>query len=232
MARENGVHVTGPPLDGRIQMIVPIVRGLAALLGPGCEVALHDISRLPHSIVAIENGALTGRELGDGPTDRALRCLYDGDRAEDVHVHVAARDGRVLKSLLVTLRTQEGEAFGLLGLTLDISELVQAQRAIAGVTSLNGGGELGMGNEEFGGGDIRDVVDGMISRIVGAMGKTPRAMSRAEKMEVVRRLEGHGAFLVKRSAEQVADALDLSRYTVFSYLKEIRRGEPGRREDC
>jgi predicted transcriptional regulator YheO len=55
------------------------------------------------------------------------------------------------------------------------------------------------------------------------MGKTPAAMSREEKMEVVKRLEERGAFLVKRSAEQVAEALDLSRYTIFSYLKEIRR---------
>ena len=56
------------------------------------------------------------------------------------------------------------------------------------------------------------------------MGKTPAAMSRDEKMEVVKRLEERGAFLVKRSAEQVAEALDLSRYTIFSYLKEIRHG--------
>jgi predicted transcriptional regulator YheO len=57
-------------------------------------------------------------------------------------------------------------------------------------------------------------------------------MSRDEKMEVVKRLEERGAFLVKRSAEQVADALDLSRYTIFSYLKEIRRpgGAAGARD--
>ena len=44
-------------------------------------------------------------------------------------------------------------------------------------------------------------------------------------MEVVKRLEERGAFLVKRSAEQVAEALDLSRYTIFSYLKEIRHND-------
>ena len=65
----------------------------------------------------------------------------------------------------------------------------------------------------------------MITKILNEMGKTPAAMCRDEKMEVVKRLEERGAFLVKRSAEQVAEALDLSRYTIFSYLKEIRRGE-------
>jgi hypothetical protein len=46
-------------------------------------------------------------------------------------------------------------------------------------------------------------------------------------MEVVKRLEERGAFLVKRSAEQIAEALDLSRYTIFAYLKEIRHPESG-----
>jgi len=63
----------------------------------------------------------------------------------------------------------------------------------------------------------------MIAGILADMRKTPATMTRDEKMEVVARLEERGAFLVKRSAEQVAEALDLSRFTVFSYLKEIRR---------
>jgi predicted transcriptional regulator YheO len=67
----------------------------------------------------------------------------------------------------------------------------------------------------------------MITKILNEMGRTPAAMSREEKMEVVKRLEERGAFLVKRSAEQVAEALDLSRYTIFAYLKEIRHGDAG-----
>ena len=43
-------------------------------------------------------------------------------------------------------------------------------------------------------------------------------------MDVVERLEERGAFLVKRSPEQIADGLDLSQYTIYSYLKEIRHG--------
>jgi transposase-like protein len=71
------------------------------------------------------------------------------------------------------------------------------------------------------------VVAGMVTQIVGELGKNPAAMSREEKMEVVKRLEERGAFLVKRSAEQIAEALDLSRYTIFAYLKEIRHGDGG-----
>ena len=33
-----------------------VVQGLAEMFGPDCEVVLHDLADMPHSIVAIENG--------------------------------------------------------------------------------------------------------------------------------------------------------------------------------
>ncbi len=214
------------PLDTRMQPLLPVVRGLAEMFGPDCEVVLHDIGQLPHSIVAIENGSVTGRTIGDVPTDRMLRSLRHADEGQDVRLYVTSRDGKILKSLAITLRDEDGEAYGILGINLDISELVQAQRLLSNMTSV---GRLGSGaapeTEEIFAGDIREVVAGMITKILNEMGKTPAVMTREEKMDVVKRLEERGAFLVKRSAEQVAEALDLSRYTIFSYLKEIRHGD-------
>lgn len=213
------------PLDARLQALLPVVRGLAQMFGPDCEVVLHDVGRLPHSIVAIENGGVSGRTLGDVPTDRMLRNLRNPDESQDVRLYVSSHEGKILKSLAVTLRDEDGEPYGLLGLNYDVSEVVQAQRVLADFTAI---GRLGGGAPESGevfAGDIRDVVAAMVTQTLGEIGKTPTAMTREEKMEVVKRLEERGAFLVKRSAEQVAEALDLSRYTIFAYLKEIRRGE-------
>lgn len=219
------------PLDSRMQALLPVVRGLADLLGPDCEVVLHDIARMPNSIVAIENGFVTGRTIGDVPTDLMLRSLRHVDDTQDVRLYVTSRDGKILKSLAVTLRDETGQAFGVLGLNIDVSELVQAQRTLANLTTVGrAGGDAAPERDEIFAGDIRDVVSGMVTKILNEMGKMPASMTREEKMEVVRRLEDRGAFLVKRSAEQIAEALDLSRYTIFSYLKEIRRcGESGRR---
>lgn len=214
------------PLDARLQALLPIVRGLAELYGPECEVVLHDVRRLPHSIVAIENGAVTGRSTGDVPTDRMLRSLRNPDESQDVRLYISSHEGKILKSLAVTLRDEDGEPYGLLGINHDISEMVQAQRALASFSAVGrlAGGAAPETGEIFAG-DIRDVVAGMVTQILGEMGKTPSVMSREEKMEVVKRLEERGAFLVKRSAEQIAEALDLSRYTIFAYLKEIRHPE-------
>lgn len=219
------------PLDARMRPLLPLVQGLAEMFGPDCEVVLHDISQLPRSIVAIENGHVTGRSVGDVPTDLMLRSLRRAaEGGPDVRLYVTSSDGKVLKSLAVTLRDAQGGVFGILGLNFDVSGLAQTQRTLANLAAVGRqGGEAPPETEEIFAGDIRDVVAGMVAKILNEMGKTPAAMSRDEKMEVVKRLEERGAFLVKRSAEQVADALDLSRYTIFSYLKEIRRPATGAR---
>jgi predicted transcriptional regulator YheO len=216
------------PLDDRMRTLLPIVRGLAEMLGPDCEVVLHDVRHLPRSIVAIENGGVSGRTVGDVPTDRMLRTLRSTDETQDVRLYISSQEGKILKSLAVTLRDESGEPYGLLGLNYDISEVVQAQRTLANLTAAGTLGGTAPEAGEIFAGDIRDVVAGMVTKILNEMGKTPAAMSREEKMEVVKRLEERGAFLVKRSAEQVAEALDLSRYTIFAYLKEIRHGAADR----
>ena len=97
------------PLDPRIRTVLPLVQGLAEMFGPECEVVLHDINALPRSIVAIENGHVTGRTVGDVPTDLMLRTLRNVDEAQDVRVYVSSSDGKILKSLAITLRDAQGK---------------------------------------------------------------------------------------------------------------------------
>jgi len=218
--------LTSGPSDARVRALTPIVRGLAEMLGPDCEVLLYDLGGTPSSIVAVENGILAERAIEEAPARRTSPACRRADEVEDVRLTLSAHDGRIVKSLAVTLRDADGEPFALLGVSLDVSAIVQAQRALADVAApfLSRDREAGDASDLLRGG-IRDVIDAMIGSIVAEKGKPPSAMSRDEKMQVVRQLEGRGAFLVKRAAEQVADALDLSRYTIFSYLKEIRQDE-------
>lgn len=213
------------PMDARLEPLLPLVRGLAELLGEHCEVVLHDLGEMPHTIVAIEHGSVTGRSIGDVPTDLMLRTLRRGEEgAAAYRVYLSSTHGKVMRSLSVTLRDERGEAYGLLGVNLDVSPLVQAQHQLAELTAPpRDQSEPSADADEIFSGDIREVVDGMIAKVIAEQGKSPSVMTRDEKMDVVKQLEARGAFLVKRSAEQVAEALELSRYTIFSYLKEIRR---------
>ena len=85
-----------------LQFLFQLAKGIAQQFGPNCEVVVHDlISNDPDSsIVAIENGHVTGRKVGDGPSQVVLEAL----RSERAHLqdHLSyltrTKDGKILKS--------------------------------------------------------------------------------------------------------------------------------------
>jgi predicted transcriptional regulator YheO len=47
-------------------------------------------------------------------------------------------------------------------------------------------------------------------------------MTAEERMQIVSELERRGAFMVRGAVEVVAQRLDVSRFTIYGYLKQIR----------
>ena len=58
----------------------------------------------------------------------------------------------------------------------------------------------------------------MIAAVESELGGTLASLSRERKQEAVRRLDARGAFQLRRAVEEVADALGVSRFTVYNYL--------------
>jgi predicted transcriptional regulator YheO len=50
-------------------------------------------------------------------------------------------------------------------------------------------------------------------------------MDRNAKLRVVKELEQRGLFLVKGSVELVAERLGISKYTLYTYIDEIKQEE-------
>jgi uncharacterized protein YqgV (UPF0045/DUF77 family) len=74
-------------------------------------------------------------------------------------------------------------------------------------------------------GSATDFTDGLarlIASVEDELGGALAALPRAEKQHAVRLLEERGAFEMRRSAETVAEALGLTRFTVYNYLNRIR----------
>ena len=65
----------------RLDMLKQIATGLAAQFGDNCEVVVHDLARnvAESSIVHIENGHITGRKVGDGPSGAVLNAIRHQD---------------------------------------------------------------------------------------------------------------------------------------------------------
>ncbi len=64
----------------------------------------------------------------------------------------------------------------------------------------------------------------LIAECESEIGRPLEEMTRAEKRQVVRFLDQRGAFALRKSVETVADALGVSRFTVYNYLETSRQG--------
>ena len=62
----------------------------------------------------------------------------------------------------------------------------------------------------------------LIEQVEDELGGRLPDLSREQKQRAVRLLDDRGAFLLRRSVEDVADALGVSRITVYNYLSAIR----------
>jgi hypothetical protein len=62
----------------------------------------------------------------------------------------------------------------------------------------------------------------LIEQVQEELGGHLADLSREDKQRAVRLLDDRGAFLLRRSVEDVADALGVSRITVYNYLNAIR----------
>ena len=58
-----------------LESYIPVVQDLAVYLGRSYEIVLHSLEDYDHSVIAIVNGAHTGRTVGAPITDLALDML-------------------------------------------------------------------------------------------------------------------------------------------------------------
>ena len=92
-----------------LEMLRTVAKGVAAEFGSGCEVVVHEISppAAEHSLVAIENGQVTGRKPGDGPSQVVLEQLKKAGSdptVDRLSYLTRTPGGKLLKSSTVFLR--------------------------------------------------------------------------------------------------------------------------------
>jgi uncharacterized protein YqgV (UPF0045/DUF77 family) len=65
-------------------------------------------------------------------------------------------------------------------------------------------------------------LNGLLAEVAAELGGPLRELSRTEKQRAVLLLEAKGAFEYRKSAEIVAEALGVTRFTVYNYLNRAR----------
>jgi hypothetical protein len=70
--------------------------------------------------------------------------------------------------------------------------------------------------------DLQGALDRLIAQVERELGGKLGQLSREDKQRAVRLLDERGAFTLRKSIEDVADALGVSRITVYNYLNAVQ----------
>lgn len=210
--------------EGELEALQRIAKGIAAQFGSNCEVVVHEVSNrsTSSSIVAIENGHVSGRALGDGPSQAVLEQLGSEELCPEDHLCYLTRtpDGKLLKSTTIYIPDARGRVGAILGINLDISSLVMAQQAIASMTSTMSREQEAPTKISH---NVNDLLDDLIEQSDRLVGKPVALMTKEDKVRAIQFLNDHGALLITKSGDKIANHFGISKYTLYSYL-DVKTG--------
>ena len=210
--------------EEKVRSYLPLVDFIAEIAGPNTEVVLHDVRDREHSLVAIRNGQLSGREVGAPMTDFATHILkhgrYEGKHFITNYLGKAGSNGKFLKSSTFFIRGDDGEIIGMLGINMDLSAIAEAHRILGHFLAVDESVENGLSstrdeNEQ----SVKEMVFTVMEQILGTYAVDPPRMTTEEKKEVVEALNEKGVFLLKGTVAAVAARLEVSEQTIYRYLK-------------
>ncbi len=195
-----------------------VAKALAAQFGPDCEVTVHDLTKgYENTVIAIENGHVTGRRVGDDASEIVLAALRDKNAAEDNLCYLTRTpDGRLLKSSSVYIRNEAGDVVALLGINHDITGLAHAAALLGRFT------ETGREKKEYEVSTIVSSVGDLLERLLEEsaefVGKPVALMTKEDKIKALHYLDEKGAFLIKKAGDKISRYYDISKYTLYNYL--------------
>ena len=205
-----------------LQFLFQLAKGISRQFGPNCEVVVHDLdSNDPNrSIVAIENGHVTGRKVGDGPSHVVLEALRSGRENLTDHLSYLTRtkDGKILKSSTIYIRDDDGEAIGIFAINYDITLMLAMEENLKQFTAT----DQDQREPERISRNVGDLLDELIEQSVKIVGKPVALMTKEDKVKAIQFLNETGAFLITKSGDKVCRFFGISKYTLYSYIDEAK----------
>ena len=209
-----------------IAALIGIVDPLKHSLIGRSEVVLHDLSKLPNSIVAIA-GRLTSRQVGDPATDELVHAWQTGNMRTQIGYEKNTPEGRALRCSTILVEDTDGPLAALC-MNTDVSVWQGVHDMTAAI--LHGAPWPGEGpapeipRHVEPAPDIKEVANSLMQDAVDRVGIPIDLMRKDHKLLVVELFRSHGFFLLKDSVEATANLLKVSRFTVYNYLNELDDG--------
>ncbi len=207
------------------RVLESMASGIARTFGKICEVLVLDMNSGEAVAREVLGGPMTDQvkgELLSGPLRRLV--LEAGRSGLAVNHHFANIQGRKLKTTVMVMRTPLGEPVAALCVSLDVTEIEIFSTVIEEFFQVDEAppGSLPDSREE----QVLTAEPDLETTIRARLGElNPRGerLTRQRRLEVINRFNDDGLFDLRGSVKILAEEMGISKFTVYSYLDEIRR---------
>lgn len=190
-----------------------LARGISDMFGVSCETVINDLRDPDHPVLAIYNGHISNRDIGDTTdlTGISQQINLEGDV---VNLLATTPRGQQVKSSTFSL---QGEGYHLaLGINYDFTSLTYANRVLLDLMRT----DVDFHSAVY---QSRDTgIGDLFQQCADRIGKPLRELNKSDRLRLVELLWQGDAFSYRRAVPYVASQLGVSRYTVYKYLDEIK----------
>ena len=201
-----------------------MMEGLSTYLGSTYEISLHSLEDYNHSVVKIMNGYHSGRSEGAPLTDLALNMLKrisdQGLSATESYTsyNAVSHAGEHLKSATIPIIGENNRVIGLLCINFYIdSPLSEVLQSLIG-------SKMDQPEQEYFANSVSDIMAEAVTNARNQVMLNSSIPAVYKNKEIVRLLYEKGIFRIKDSVSRVADALGVSKNTVYLHLRSISDG--------
>jgi len=192
------------------------IKGIATLFGAHCEVVLHSIKNYEDSVVSIENGHNSSRKIGAPLTNVALETIkkIDSNSYELIPYESKFPNGNRCKSITVPIKNGE-LLIGLMciNFNLDVS-LADFMYSFSEHKTKE------LSSPEQYSARVEDLMESVLNKHLEEVLLDTTIPNQDKNKIIIIKLNEAGFFQLRGSVETVAEKLQISVHTIYSYIRK------------
>ena len=225
-----------------------LVRFLGKTLGPSYEIVLHDVREKNPDIIAIENGAISGRKLGAPITNKILRAVEQRDyKKVDYILNYTGqlKSNKYTRSSTMYIKNSKHVLIGLLCINFDDSKFYHLHEQLLRIIHPDTYNEHmeaqlfadkeqsslvrkkltktdALDVEQFHS-NVPELIAGIFNKVAAQYTVPLNRLTQEERVAFISQLNEFGMFRIKGAVHYVSKHLHCSAASIYRYLGKVAK---------
>lgn len=220
----------------RLKMLSTLVDFLGKTLGPDYEISLYDLNDTNHSLIAIANSHISGKELGSPLPTILLHDLADQTASSQnyrLNYKGTSVGNKTLRTSSIYFRDGENKCFAIMSIAFDDSRYQDMSDRILKLchpdffVNTNFLYNIDETEPESTKPDVPErslskSIDDLIEDYLSQNNLQAGRLTHEGKFEAIRYLESRGVFQIRGAVKDVSEKLSCSVASIYRYLSKLR----------